>query len=154
VSGRQRLIFLGLAVVIAVVAVVAIAAGGGSDDDTSGERTSATATPTPTPTPTATESGDGEATATPTPTPTPTEAPPPPLLRGGETLRFTEGDRIRFRVKSDQPDEIHVHGYDIEKEVGAGETATFSFPATITGIFEVEFHSNDELIGNLRVDPE
>jgi hypothetical protein len=147
VSGRQRLIFLAIAVVIAVVAVVAVAAGGGDDGDQAAE------TPTPTPTATATPTGTAEPEETETPTPEPTP-PPPPLMSDGETLRFTEGERIRFRVRSPDADEIHVHGYDITREIGAGQTVTLSFPATITGIFEVEFHSDGELIGNLRVDPD
>ena len=48
---------------------------------------------------------------------------------------------MRFRVTADEDEEIHVHGYDIEKEVPAGETIDVSFPATITGIFEIEFHA-------------
>jgi hypothetical protein len=67
-------------------------------------------------------------------------------------LRFKQGDRVRFRVRSDQPDEIHVHGYDIEREVGP-EAVVVAFPATITGIFEIELHESEEQIAQLRVDP-
>ena len=61
---------------------------------------------------------------------------------------------MRFRVTADEDEEIHVHGYDIEEEVPAGETINVSFPATITGIFEIEFHHSEEQIGSLRVDPD
>ncbi len=44
---------------------------------------------------------------------------------------------MRFRVESDVADEIHVHGFDITKEVAAGGSASFSFPADIEGVFEV-----------------
>jgi hypothetical protein len=43
-------------------------------------------------------------------------------------------------VTSDTADEIHIHGYDIEKEVGAGGTVTIDFAADIPGQFEVEAH--------------
>jgi hypothetical protein len=124
-----------------------VASGGGDD----GEQAADTPTPTPTATATPTGTAEPEETETPTPEPTP---PPAPLMSDGETVRFTEGERVRFRVRSPDADEIHVHGYDITREIGAGQTITISFPATITGIFEVEFHSDGELVGNLRVDTE
>ena len=56
-------------------------------------------------------------------------------------------------MRNDEPEEIHVHGYDLEKEVEPGKTAQVSFKATITGIFEIEFHGSGEQIAELRVDP-
>ena len=149
-SRSQRLTFLGIAALIAVVAVVVLlVAGGGSDDEQE-----AAATPTATATPTAAPGED--ATATPTPTPTATPKPQPPLLQAGKVteIEVKEGQTVRFRVTSDEDEEIHVHGYDIEEEVPAGETINVSFPATITGIFEIEFHHSEEQIGSLRVDPD
>jgi hypothetical protein len=145
-SRRQRFTFLAIAAVIAVVAVVVLADS--SEDDTAPSQTAATATATPTGT--ATESA--EETSTPTPTPTPE---PPPLLQAGEVteLEYTEGETVRFRVRSQEPEEIHVHCYDIEREVPAGRTITVSFKASITGICEVEFHNSGEPIGELKVDP-
>ena len=49
--------------------------------------------------------------------------------------------------------EVHVHGYDMLKEIVPGKTITFSFKASITGIFEIEFEKSGEQIGELRVDP-
>jgi hypothetical protein len=145
-SRRQRFTFLAIAAAIAVVAVVVLADS--SEDDTQPSRTAATATSTPTPPDSEPESAD----ETPTPTPTPK---PPPLLQAGKVteLEFTEGETVRFRVRSQEPEEIHVHCYDIEREVPAGRTITLSFKASITGICEVEFHNSGEPIGELRVDP-
>ena len=39
------------------------------------------------------------------------------------------------------------------KDIAPGETVTFSFPATITGIFEIELENAGEQIAQLRVDP-
>jgi len=141
-SGRQRLAFLAIAAVIAVVAIVVLAGGGGD-----GER-EATATATPT----AAAPPAGE-TATPTPTATP--RPQPPLVTGDgvKKLRFKEGDTVRFRVRGDVSDEVHVHGYDLKKDIAPGRIVTFSFPATITGIFEVELEAAGRQIAQLRVDP-
>jgi hypothetical protein len=72
---------------------------------------------------------------------------------GVEDLTVNEGDRIRFRVTSDASDEVHVHGYDIEKEVGPGGPASFDFPASIEGLFEAELHGSGEQIAELRVEP-
>jgi hypothetical protein len=152
VSGRQRLTFLGIAALIAVVAIVVLVSGGGGDDEGgSGEQAAATATATP-----AEDTGGvepEEPTATPEPTPTP--RPRPPLLVQGSprTLRFTQGERIRFRVRAEQADHVHVHGFDRLKDIAAGQTITFSFPADITGIYEVELEESGILLGNLRVDP-
>jgi hypothetical protein len=68
-------------------------------------------------------------------------------------MEFTEGETIRFQVESDQAQEVHVHGYDLMKDVTPGETVTFSFPASITGIFEIELENAGEQIAQLRVDP-
>ena len=145
-SRNQRLAFGGIAAVIAVMAVVIFATSGGDGEQ---EAAGTAATATATATPSATE----EPSETSTPTPTP--EPQPPLLQAGKVaeLRYSEGDTVRFRVRSDEPEEVHVHGYDIKKDLEAGQTATMSFKATITGIFEVEFEHSAEQIAELRVDP-
>jgi hypothetical protein len=141
-SRRQRFMFLGIAVVIAIIAIVVLADT--SEDDTEPNPAAATAT--------AEESSPEE---TPTATPTPTPKPQPPLLTADKVteLEFTEGETVRFRVRSDGPEEVHVHGYDISKDVEAGQTATMSFKATITGIFEIEFEESGTQIAELKVEP-
>ena len=56
-------------------------------------------------------------------------------------------------MRAQQADHVHVHGFDRLKDIAAGQTVTFSFPADITGIFEVELEDAGILLGNLRVDP-
>lgn len=68
-------------------------------------------------------------------------------------LEFGTGERVRFEVDSDVGDEVHVHGYDIAKDVEAGGSVSFDFPATIEGIFEVELEERAEQIAELRVVP-
>ena len=148
-SKGQRLTFLAIAAVIAIVAVVVLAGGGDDGSGDSGEQAAATATPSATAEP---QEASPQETETPTPEPTPK---PPPLLRAGKVteLKFKEGDTVRFRVRSDTDEEIHVHAYDIEREVPAGKTITVAFKATITGIVEIEFHGSEEQIGQLTVEP-
>jgi FtsP/CotA-like multicopper oxidase with cupredoxin domain len=142
----QRFTFLGIAVVIAVVAVILLAGGGDETDNAS----DSAQTPTPTATATASE---GDAPATPTPTATP--KPKPPLLQAGKvrTLTYDQGDTVRFRVRSDEAEEVHIHGYDIKKDLEPGQTATVSFKASITGIFEIEFEGSATQIAELKVEP-
>ena len=61
-------------------------------------------------------------------------------------------------VSADAPDDIHLHGYDIEKQVAPGQPARFRFRADVEGIFEIESHvaedaGKDPLIGKLTVEP-
>ena len=144
-SRAQRLTFLGIAAIIAVVAVIVLSGGGDETDKV------ADATATPTARPSATASGTAEATATPTPKP----KPKPPLLRAGSerTLSFDQGDTVRFRVRHDDAEEVHVHGYDIKKDLAANETANVSFEASIPGIFEIELEHSGTPLGRLKVEP-
>jgi hypothetical protein len=72
---------------------------------------------------------------------------------GVERLEHTKGERVRFVVRSDVADEVHVHGYDRSKDVSAGGSVRFDFPAMLEGIFEIELESRKEQIGELRVKP-
>jgi hypothetical protein len=78
-----------------------------------------------------------------------------PVLTEGtsEHLDYTQGARVTFRVRASHDDQVHVHGYDIERELRANRPATISFKATITGVFEVELHDADVQIAELKVEP-
>jgi hypothetical protein len=72
---------------------------------------------------------------------------------GIRELTYNEGERVRFKVDSDVSDEVHVHGYDIMKDVKAGGSVSFDFPATIEGVFEAELEGRKEQIIQLTVNP-
>jgi hypothetical protein len=72
---------------------------------------------------------------------------------GVKELTYSAGDQIRFKVESDVSDEVHIHGYDLMKDVKAGGSVGFDFPATIEGVFEGELESRGEQILELRVIP-
>ena len=84
---------------------------------------------------------------------------PTVVVRGGEPvggvaeLEYDAGEEIRFEVRSDVADEVHVHGYDLMQDVPAGGTVSFDFPAEIEGIFEVELEGRGEQIAELTVNP-
>jgi hypothetical protein len=72
---------------------------------------------------------------------------------GIRELDYAQGDQVRFKVVSDVSDEVHVHGYDIAKDVKAGGSVSFDFTADIEGVFEAELESRKEQIIELRVNP-
>jgi plastocyanin len=72
---------------------------------------------------------------------------------GIKKLTVKQGDRVRFEIVSDVSDEIHVHGYDFHKDVKAGSSVRFDFPAKISGGFIVELENRGEQIAELRVQP-
>jgi hypothetical protein len=78
-----------------------------------------------------------------------------PLLTQGKLtkLQYTQGDQVTFRVRTNDADEVHVHGYDIERETQAGKPLRISFKATINGIFEIELHHANVQIAHLTVQP-
>jgi hypothetical protein len=162
---------LGLVVAAVVVLVAAfVIVRGGDDDGSDGSGTQATTTQTETnadsqTTPDHSGRGDETETETETHTQTQTQTQPPadPVrtvrvegsqpVGGVKTLTYRNGDRIRLRVVADAADEVHVHGFDIEREVSPSEPARFDFKADIEGRFEVELHSSDTQIALLEVRP-
>jgi hypothetical protein len=68
-------------------------------------------------------------------------------------LKVKKGDTVRFRVESDSKQEVHVHGYDIAKDVAPGKPVSFSFKATIDGVFEAELEGPAVQILKLTVQP-
>jgi hypothetical protein len=157
-SNLQRLAIVVGAIVVLVVAYVVIS-GVGDDNKTSSATQPATTQSTATTQSPDTSATDTSETGTGS-TSTATE-PAPPTVRvvdakpqgGIKKLEFDKGDQIRFRVVSDTADEIHVHGYDLMKDVAAGGSVTFSFKGSIDGRFVVELEDHKEQIAELDVQP-
>jgi hypothetical protein len=131
-----------LAAAAAVLFVVLSDDGGDSDQAASGTTTNATTT-------------TQEKKHRPKPKPEVTTI----AVKGGEPvggvqeLNYTAGDEVRFDVDSDVAEEVHVHGYDIIKEVEPGKPVSFEFPADIEGGFEVELEGGHVQIAELTVQP-
>ena len=153
---NQRIGLIVAAAVIAVLAFVIASPGADDENDNAAQTTQATQTGT-----------GGGAESTPTETAPP--APPKPevariRIRGGEVvggpaeIKAKKGDTVVIVVSADAPDDIHLHGYDIEKKVAPGQPARFRFKANLEGEFEIESHvaedaGRDPLIGTLIVEP-
>jgi hypothetical protein len=133
----------------ACLLTVTVIAGCGSDDGTTAETTDTTTTETTT--------TDTTTTTETTPPAGPTEirivvvngAPKGGIVR--ETV--DKGDRVVLVVKSDVADEIHLHGYDVSRDVEAGGTVRLPFKATIPGRFEVELEARGVQIADITVEP-
>ena len=141
----RRIALLAAVVVIAVVGFIVLK----PDDkkDTSSSQPAAT-------TPASTGSKEAAKPSKPAPPPVPQVNVKNGKAAGGiEKIEVNKGDRVRFVVNSDVSDEIHVHGYDFKKDVKAGGKASFSFPAKIDGVFEIELESRGEQIAELTVNP-
>jgi hypothetical protein len=149
---NQRIGLLVAALAVAVVAIVVAASSGGDDGNDQATKTTQT---------TSGQTTNGTATNG-------TAAQPKAFtidIKGGKPvggvadIKVTKGDKVQIVVSADAHDDIHLHGYDIEKPVEPGKPATFKFTADIEGIFEIESHvaedaGREPLMGKLTVEPD
>lgn len=61
---------------------------------------------------------------------------------GEQTVNVALGAVVEVTLETDLPDEFHLHGYNIERELRPGELVTFVFRAVIPGQFDGEFHGS------------
>lgn len=66
-------------------------------------------------------------------------------------VQVARGSSVSLVVTSDVADEVHLHGYDIEKELVPGRPTTLQFIASLTGVFEVELHKANVVLVHLQV---
>jgi plastocyanin len=143
---NTRIALVTAAALVAVVALVVIGTSGGDD---SNDSTTAAQT--------ATAAATTGGTAT-------TKAPPKPAVPvvtvkngkavgGVQTIAVKDGDQVRFVVKSDAAHEIHLHGFDIAKDVKAGGQVAYNVKSTAPGIYEFEIEDTGTKIGQVKVEP-
>lgn len=145
---RQARIGLVVATLVVLVVAFVVLSPGGDD------KANTTAAPPPAQTPTS-----GETTpATPPPPPAPTfetiqvKAGKP--VGGIKTITINKGEQARIQVSSpDTTDEIHLHGYDLKRDLKAGGRVRFAFNAKDDGIYEIELEGSGTQIGKLVVEP-
>lgn len=138
------------AVAVAIVLLVVLRPG--DEDDEAEPTTPATTVVTTTVTET-----NGETTTTTTAT---TEEPVRAeiVVEGGEVsgperVRLEEGQRLVLVVRADVVDHVHVHGYDLLRDVGPGQPARFAFRVTDPGRFDVELEDRQQPLTELVVSP-
>ena len=144
----MRRVLIGTAALVVVVALFFV-----FRPSEEGEGTSATTTTRTTSTPT-----------------TPPEPPPPPpgpppaarvaiVVKGGTpvggvgSVTVAKGRRVVLVVTSDIPEEVHLHGYNIARDVAPGEPARIPFRATIVGTVEVELEHSGVPLARITTKP-
>jgi hypothetical protein len=137
------------AVAVAIVLLVVLRPG---DEDDEAEPT--------TPATTVVTTTGGETTATTTTTTATTEEPVRAeiVVEGGEVsgperVRLEEGQRLVLVVRADVVDHVHVHGYDLMRDIGPGQPARFAFRVTDPGRFDVELEDRQQPLTELVVSP-
>jgi hypothetical protein len=143
----RRIALLAAVVVVAVVGFIVLKPDEGSKKQSS--------EPTATTTPARTDTGKGRTT--------PAHPPSPPVanvqVRNGKPvggvrkLEFSKGEQVEFFVTSDVADHVHVHGYDLMKDVEPGTRVKFKFKARLDGVYEIELEDRALEIASLRVNP-
>jgi len=138
-SRNGRIVLIAAAVAVALAAF-AVLKSGGDDNGDSGKSSAGTPTAT-------------------------TKAPAQPpaqwiTIKGGkpvggvQKITVTKGDTLRLIVSSpDTSQEIHVHGYDLKRDMAPGQPASFKFETSIEGVFEVELEDTATQIASLQVRP-
>jgi FtsP/CotA-like multicopper oxidase with cupredoxin domain len=145
-SRTQR---IGLVVAALAVAVVAfVVAQPGADEES----------PPDTPAPAAETETDSEPAAPPEPEVTRIRLQGGEVAGGVKEIQAARGDTVRIVISSDAPDELHLHGYDIEREAAPGQPARFRFKANAEGEFVLESHvaedaGKEPVIARLLVGP-
>jgi hypothetical protein len=139
-----RLLIAAATVVGAVVLFLVLRPG---DDDATAPVTTAPQTAT---TPT---------TTVPPPPPRPPSPPPPAVVRitirdglpvgGVRRVTVKRGRRVTLVVTSDVSDHVHLHGYNVFRDVGPGMPARLAFRATIAATVEAELEDRGVQIASI-----
>ena len=146
-TGSSRIVVLLVTAALLVVAFVVLAP---KDDEPAG-------------------GASGTVTSTAPAQTTTTQAAPPPApaprydtvrvragkpVGGVKRIEIEKGERARIQVtSSDTEDEVHLHGYDLSKQLPAGGRVRFAFEADAEGIFELELERAGVQIAELVVEP-
>ncbi|UUY05449.1 hypothetical protein LRS13_07985 [Svornostia abyssi] len=150
-SAGNRIAIIAVGFVAAVLAFVALRPA--DEETTSSTTTTATTAERTTTTPATAVATTVRSTTTPGPETSTITVKGGQPVGGVQEIEAERGDEIRIRVTADAPEEVHLHGYDIEKPVGPGEPAVFNIDANLEGIFEIELHGSAVQIGSLQVSP-
>lgn len=72
---------------------------------------------------------------------------------GVQRVAVDRGERVRLVVRADVADHVHLHGYDVMRDVAPGAPAQLVFEATIPGRFEVELEDRGLQLAEIEVRP-
>jgi hypothetical protein len=144
-----RILIAAVAVAVAVVGLFLVFR---PDDDGGSAATGTTTAQTTAPTATL-----------PPPPPPPPQPPPPAQVRivvqdgqpagGVRRVTVAQGRRVVLIVTSDVADHVHLHGYNIMRDVGPGQPARIAFRATIAGTVEAELEDRRVRLATITAQP-
>jgi plastocyanin len=75
------------------------------------------------------------------------------VSEGPDAIKVKRGDQVRLVFTSNQPDELHLHGYDIAVQLEPNTPAVLEFTASYAGRFGYELHKAHREIGAIEVHP-
>ena len=146
-----RILIAAAAVVVAVIGLFLVFR---PDDDSGSASSGTTATTTQSTSPT---------TNLPPPPPPPPQPPPPARIRivvsqgqpvgGVRRVTISKDRRVVLTVTSDVAGHVHLHGYNIMRDVGPGEPARIAFRATIVGTVEAELEDRGVPLASIVTQP-
>jgi heme/copper-type cytochrome/quinol oxidase subunit 2 len=121
-----------------------------------------TAATTSAPTPAATGTTPPPVSASPSPSPSPsvaTSAAPRRVqfsiangkIAGPAKIDMKVGQTIELQVATDKAATVHAHGFNVEKDLKPGDTASVFLTAKQPGSFDVEEHVTGKLITRVQV---
>jgi hypothetical protein len=135
---------------VAVAAVLFVVLRPDDDDDEPAATTTTQTNPTT----------DREPTV---PPPRPPSPPPPARVRitvrdgrpvgGIRRVTVGRGRRVILIVSSDVSDHVHLHGYNVFRDVAPGRPARLAFRATIVGTIEVELEDRRVPLARITTQP-
>jgi hypothetical protein len=95
--------------------------------------------------------------------PQPPQPPPPARVRiavrggvpvgGVHRVTVSRGRRVILVVTSDVADHLHLHGYDVVRDVAPGRPARIAFTARIVGTVEAELEDRGARIATITTRP-
>jgi len=146
-TAARTLVVLGTVLVLVIAFVVLSPAE--DDDGSTAARTQTTPQPAAT-----TTAPAAQPQAKPQPTYTTVRVRAGKPVGGMKKITLSKGERARIEVSSpDTSDEIHLHGYDLSRDLKAGGRVRFAFKAQLEGIFEIELEHAGVQIAELTVQP-
>jgi hypothetical protein len=72
---------------------------------------------------------------------------------GVRRVTVSKGRRVVLIVTSNVADHVHLHGYNVMRDVGPGQTARIAFRATIVGTVEAELEDRGIPLARILTQP-
>lgn len=72
---------------------------------------------------------------------------------GIRRVTVAKGRRVILTVSSDVADHVHLHGYDVMRDVAPGRPARIAFRATIVGTVEAELEERGVPVASITTKP-